>query len=177
MQQTDTTKHNPQLSNIESFDTSEPPDLSLIDLLLVVVRYKKMILYTTFGVALLTAGITLLMPNIYTATALILASEDDKGGMSVMMAQLGGLAGIAGGGALGGPTKSDLYVSMLKSETVKDPIIDRFKLLDVYNAKFRVDAYKALNTKVIIGVGKKDGIISIAVSDKVPKRAAEMANG
>ena len=44
-----------------------------------------------------------------------------------MMAQMGGLAAIAGGG-LGGPTKTDLYVTMLKSEAVKDPIIDRFKL-------------------------------------------------
>ena len=177
MQQTDTTNHSPQFSNIETYDTNGPPALSLIDLLLVIVRYKKMILYTTFGVALLTAGITMLMPNIYTATALILASEDDKGSMGAMMAQLGGLAGIAGGGTLGGPTKSDLYISMLKSETVRDPIIDRFKLLVVYNEKFRVDVYKEINKKVIINAGKKDGIISIAVSDKDPKRAAEMANG
>lgn len=153
-----------------------PPTVSLVDYLLVIVRNKKMILYTTFGAALLTAGITLLMPNIYTATTLILAAEDDKGGMSAMMAQLGGLAGIAGG-TLGGPSKTDLYVSMLKSETVRDPIIDRFKLLDVYKAKFRSDAYKALNTNALISAGKKDGIITIAVSDKDPKRAAEMANG
>jgi uncharacterized protein involved in exopolysaccharide biosynthesis len=176
MQQTDTTNLNPQSSNIEPVATPEPPPLSIVDYLLVIVRHKKMILYTTFGAALLTAVITLLMPNIYTATTLILASEDDKGGMSAMMAQLGGLAGIAGG-SIGGPTKTDLYVSMLKSETVRDPIIDRFKLLEVYKAKYRVDAYKALNTNAMISAGKKDGIITIAVSDKDPKRAADMANG
>jgi uncharacterized protein involved in exopolysaccharide biosynthesis len=93
-----------------------------------------------------------------------------------MMAQLGGLASIAGG-SIGGPTKMDLYVSMLRSETVRDPIIDRFKLLDVYKAKFRVDAYKMLNNKALISAGKKDGIITIALSDKDPKRAADMANG
>ncbi|MBK5275246.1 MAG: lipopolysaccharide biosynthesis protein [Desulfuromonadales bacterium] len=168
---------NHQSSRLESASNHAPPSVSLVDYLLVIVRHKKMILITTFGAALLTAGITLLMPNIYTATTLILATEDDKGGMSSMMAQLGGLAGIAGGGALGGPSKTDLYVSMLKSETVRDPIIDRFKLLDVYKVKFRVDAYKTLNTKALISAGKKDGIITISVSDKDPKRAADMANG
>lgn len=153
------------------------PSVSLIDMLLVIARQKRMILLTTFGAAILTALITLLMPNIYTATTLILATEDDKGGMSAMMAQLGGLASLAGGGALGGPTKTDLYVSMLKSEAVKDPIIDRFKLLNSYKAKYRVDAYKALDANAMISVGKKDGIISIAISDKDPKLAADMANG
>jgi tyrosine-protein kinase Etk/Wzc len=161
-------------------DSSSPVPVtltvSLIDLLLIVARQKKMILLTTLSAALLTALITLLMPNIYTATTLILASEDDKGGMSAMMAQLGGLASLAGGGAMGGPTKSDLYVSILKSETVKDPMIDRYKLLEVYKAKFRADAYKILDTKSMISTGKKDGIISIEVSDKDPKRAADMAN-
>lgn len=167
---------NPNSLNLESVATPEPPSVSIIDLLLVIVRHKKMILITTFGTALLTAGITLLMPNIYTATTLILATDEEKAGMSAMMAQLGGLAGLAGG-SLVGPTKTDLYVSMLKSETVRDPIIDRFKLLDVYKAKYRADAYNALNANAMISAGKNDGIISIAVSDKDPKRAAEMSNG
>lgn len=46
----------------------------------------------------------------------------------------------------------------------------------MYKAKFRVDAYKALDNKALVTAGKKDGIISISVSDKDPKRAAEMAN-
>jgi uncharacterized protein involved in exopolysaccharide biosynthesis len=166
---------NPRASNLDP----GPPAASLVDYLLVIARHKKMILYTTLGAALLTAGITLLMPNIYTATTLILATEDDKGAMSAMMAQLGGLgglAGIAGGSVLGGPSKTDLYVSILKSEAVKDPIIDRFKLLKVYKEKFRVDAYKALDKKAVVTAGKKDGIITITVSDKDPKRAADMAN-
>jgi tyrosine-protein kinase Etk/Wzc len=163
---------NPRSSNLDP----GPPQASLIDYLLVIARHQKMLLYATLGAALLTAGITLLMPNIYTATTLILATEEDKAGMGAMMAQLGGLASIATGGSLGGPTKTELYVSMLKSETVRDTIIDRFKLLDVYKAKFRADVYKDLNSKAMISAGKKDGIITIAVSDKDPQRAAEMAN-
>ncbi|MCM2356635.1 MAG: Wzz/FepE/Etk N-terminal domain-containing protein [Geobacteraceae bacterium] len=175
MQQDDNPNINSRSSNPEP-DVSLSTSVSLVDYLLVIVRHKRMILLTTFGAAFIMVIYTLLLPNIYTATAMIMAAEDDKAGMSAMMAQLGGLAGIAGG-SLGGPTKTDLYVSMLKSETVRDPIIDRFKLLDVYKAKFRSDVYAKLNSTAVINAGKKDGIISIAVSDKDPKRAAEMANG
>jgi len=116
-----------------------------------------MILLTTFGAAVLTAIITLLMPNIYTAKAMIIPIEEDKGGLgAALMAQLGGLAGMAGS-AIGAKTTGDLYVTMLKSETIKDPIIDRFKLMEVYKAKYRVEAYRALNKKALITLGKKVG--------------------
>lgn len=91
------------------------------------------------------------------------------------MAQLGGLASIAGG-SLGGKTTSDLYVTMLKSETIKDPIIDKFKLMDRYKAKIRTDVYNALNGASIISLGKKDGVITVSFTDKDPKFSAEMAN-
>jgi tyrosine-protein kinase Etk/Wzc len=153
-----------------------PPTVGLIDYLQVIVKRSRMIFLVTLAAAVASLVYSLLLPNIYTATTMILAMEEDKGGLSAMMAQMGGLAGISGVGALGGPTKTDLYISMLKSETVRDPIIDRFKLLEVYKEKFRVDAYRALDKKAVVTAGKKDGIISIAVSDKDPKRAADMAN-
>jgi uncharacterized protein involved in exopolysaccharide biosynthesis len=98
--------------------------------------------------------------------------------MSAMMAQLGGLATMAGGGGVPivGPTTTDLYVSMLKSEAIKDPIIDRFHLMEVYKNKYRSDTYKDLDNNTSFSAGRKDGIITITVDDKEPKRAAEMAN-
>ena len=153
-----------------------PAPPSLLDYLLVIAKHKKMILITTFGTAVITALITLMMPNIYTARAMIIPSDDDKGGIgAALMAQLGGLAGLSGG-AIGAKTTGDLYVTMLKSETVKDPIIDRFKLLELYDAKFRADVYRALDKNAVITLGKKDGVITIAVDDKDPKRAADLAN-
>jgi tyrosine-protein kinase Etk/Wzc len=166
-----------------NMDSAPPPDtdtdeISIVDLLLVIVRHKKMILLTTFGAAVITIIFVLLLPNIYTATTLILPAQEDKGMMSAIMGQMGGLAAIAGGAgvSIGGPTTTDLYVSMVKSEAVKDPIIDRFRLMEVYKEKYRTDAYKDLDKKVAVSAGKKDGIITIYVDDKDPKRAAEMAN-
>jgi len=169
MQQTDTKKT----------DSQPPHPLpGLFDYLLVIARYKKMIFFTTFGVAILAVLVTLLMPNIYTAKAMIVPSDDDKSGMGVLLSQLGGLVGMGGaaGGAITAKTTGNLYVTMLKSETIKDAIIDRFKLIDLYEAKYRADIYKTLDKIADISLGKKDGVITIMVDDKDPKRAADMAN-
>jgi uncharacterized protein involved in exopolysaccharide biosynthesis len=59
---------------------------------------------------------------------------------------------------------------------LSDRIVDHFKLMDVYGVKFRVDARKELASNVHIGLGKKDGLISVQVDDKSPQRAADVAN-
>lgn len=158
--------------------TCRPDDsdeINLLDLLLVLAKRWRMIILVPFAVAVLTAGITLLMPNIYTAKTMIIPSDDGSGSMSALMAQLGGLAGMAGG-SLGGKTTADLYVTMLKSETIKDPIIDQFKLMEKYEAKLRSSVYLALDGATAISLGKKDGVITISFSDKDPAFAASIAN-
>lgn len=159
--------------NINSQTSTSVP--GLIDYLEVLIRHKKMIFVTTFGAALFSIVISLLLPTFYTAKAMVLPSDDENGMMGAMMAQMGGLAAMAGG-ALGGSTKSDLYITMLGSETISDKIINRFKLMEVYNVDSKVDAYKTLGKYTEFNAGKKDGVISISVDDKDPKRAEAMAN-
>jgi uncharacterized protein involved in exopolysaccharide biosynthesis len=174
MTHTEENNLNTRTSNPEPAHDDE---INLFDLLLVLAKHWKMIVVVPFVAAVITAIVTLCMPNIYTAKTMILPGDDDSGGMmGAMMSQMGGLAGLAGVAGMGGATKADLYVTMLKSETIKDPIIDRFKLMEVYGAKFRASAYSALDGIAVIGTGKKDGVITISVDDKDPKRAAEMAN-
>ncbi len=136
----------PQASNLG------PASPGLLDYLTVVFNHRRMIFRITLAATIVTVIYTLFLPNIYTAKTLILPAQEDRGLMSAMMSQLGGLATLAGGvGApIGGPTTAELYVSMLKSEAVKDPIIDRFKLMDIYGKKYRTDAYGVLdrNTSV-----------------------------
>jgi len=66
-------------------------------------------------------------------------------------------------------------VAMLKSRSVQDALIDRFKLQERYNAEFKQDARKSLEGLVRINAGK-DGLIDIEVDDKDPQFAADMAN-
>jgi uncharacterized protein involved in exopolysaccharide biosynthesis len=87
----------------------------------------------------------------------------------------GALAAI-GGDLLGESKTAKLYAEMLRVESLRDPIIERFKLHDVYGKKYREDVYKAMDKKILI-TSVKEGIITISVDDKDPKRAADMANG
>lgn len=155
---------------------SSSEEINLLEVLLVLARQWKMMTLVPLIFATITAVSSLFMPNIYTAKAMILPGEDSSGGMmGAMMAQMGSLAGLASGLGAGG-TKADLYVTMLKSESLKDPIIDRFKLMELYEAEFRANARAALGEASSISIGKKDGVITIAVDNEDPKLAAAIAN-
>jgi capsule polysaccharide export protein KpsE/RkpR len=100
--------------------------------------------------------------------------QQQQSGAAAMLAGLGALGGLAG--AAGGlKSPADQYVAFLKSNSVQDALIDRFKLTDRYESKFRADTRIALTSSVLIASGK-DGLISIDVSDKEPVFAAQLAN-
>ena len=147
-------------------------EISLLVLLSVLVKRKKLVLGLPFVVAVVVSGITLTMPNIYTGTTKILPPQQNQSGASALVSQLGGLAALAGA-----VTKSstDIYVGMLKSRTVADNLIQKFGLIKVYDAEYPSMARKRLERETVILAGK-DGIVTIEVDDKDPKRAAELAN-
>ena len=149
-------------------------EINLLDLLLVLVRNKRLILGVCAATLVLTTVITLLIPNIYTATARILPPQQEKSSLGTLMGGMSDLAVLAGLSVGGG--SGDLYVGMLHSRTVADAIIDRFDLMSVYREKYRVHTYEELKEHAAIALGKKDGIITISVEDKDPQRAAAMAN-
>jgi uncharacterized protein involved in exopolysaccharide biosynthesis len=149
-------------------------EISLLDLLIVLARHKKLILGLPFAAAVLVAGITLLMPNIFTATTRILPPQQGQSTAAAMLGQLGALAGAAGS-SLGIKNPNDLYVGMLKSRTVADNLIARFKLTERYETEKQDDTRKSLSEVVNINAGK-DGIITITADDEDPKFAADLAN-
>lgn len=146
-------------------------EISLLDLAIVLAKFKKLILGLPVLVGALTVGVTLLMTPIFTATTAILPPQQSQ---STASAPLGGLAGIAGAAA-GIKNPSDLYVGMLKSRTVADAMIARFDLVNYYEAELTQDARKSLEDVSSFTAGK-DGIITISVDDKDPELAAKMAN-
>lgn len=118
-------------------------------------------------------GIALLIPPTFTARATIVSPQQQQNSAAAALASLGALAGL-GGGAIKSP--ADQYVSIMQSATVGNRVIDRFKLMDVYQAKYRADALKVLSTNTRVAAGKKDSLISLEVDDEDPTRAAQMAN-
>jgi len=147
----------------------------LIDLARIIAKRFRMICFVTLSAAVVSLIYSLTLSNIYTAKTLILPKPEDKGLKSALLGQLGGLENLVGG-AVEGSNAAELYVSMLKSEVLRDRIIDRFKLLEIFNKKYRAEVYRTLDKKVSVSASKKDGIVTLTVDDKDPKRAANIAN-
>ena len=154
--------------------SGEDDEISLLDLAIVLAKHKKLVLGLPFVAAVLAAGISFLMPNIYTGTTKILPPQQNQSGAAAMLAQLGGLGALAGGVA-GVKNPNDLYIGMLKSRTVADNLIQRFDLNTLYDQKYQSGTRKRLESVTTFTPGK-DGIIAIDVDDKDAKRAAELAN-
>lgn len=148
----------------------------LVDYFEVITRNRLIVFRITVLSALVSIVVSLLLPKIYYSTARILPPQQENGIFSLMLGQMGGGVANLASDILGSGSTSDLYASILKSEAIKDRVIDRFKLIEVYKKSYRLDTYKTLDETVSVDVGKKDGIISITVEDKDPKRAAAIAN-
>jgi uncharacterized protein involved in exopolysaccharide biosynthesis len=146
----------------------------LLDTLIVLAKRKKTLIGFPAAAALIAAGISLLMPNIYTATTRILPPQQSQSAAAAMLGQLGSLAGLAGS-SLGIKNPSDIYVAMLRSRTIADSLIHRFDLLRVYDRDTLTDARRALERATSVSTSK-EGVITVDVDDEDRKRAAELAN-
>lgn len=149
------------------------PEKNLLEIFLVIASHKKFIIIFSFVTAVAAVILSLLMPNIYSATSRVLPPQKEQGaGLSALLGQMGGMAGLAAGSLGGG---SDLYVGILKSRSVSDAVIKRLQLTKVYGVESVDDARNILDKAVRAQAGK-DGIINISVENKDPKMAAMIAN-
>lgn len=160
-------------------DTDKPQqetddEINLLDLLRVIVRRKLIIIYICLAAAIISVGYSLYLPNIYTATARVLPPQKDGGGsgISALLGQVGGLAGLAGG-SFGG--SADLYLGILKSRSVADSVIKKLDLQKKLKRKSLDETRQALSRMVKSQAGK-DGIITITVNHRKPEMAALLAN-
>ncbi len=148
--------------------------IDLFEVLAVFGQHLKLLIAGPLLAGLAALGITYLVAPTYTAVTTFLPPQQQQSTAASALAALGPLAGLAG--AAGIRTPADQYVALMQSATVSDRIIDQFKLMDVYQAKFRVDARKTLTGNARMMVGKKDGLITVEVDDESPQRAADIAN-
>jgi tyrosine-protein kinase Etk/Wzc len=150
-------------------------ELNVFDLLIVLAKHRRLVVGLPIVAVVLSIAIALMLPNVYTARTKILPPQQTQA-TSAVLAQLGSLAGLAGPSAAAAlKNPNDLYVGMLKSRTVADNLIRRFDLNRLYDKSYPSDTRRELAERTAIVAGK-DGIITIDVDDRDPKRAAEMAN-
>lgn len=155
-------------------DSLEETDISLLDLATTLGEEKKLIVVLPLVVGIVAIVVSLLLPPVFTARTTLLPPQGSGGGAAAALAQLGGLAGLAGIST--GGNNGDTIASMLKSRSAKDEIIDRFDLVQRYEAELRQDVYLELDSLVRVSSDKKSGLITLEVDDKDPAFAAQMAN-
>jgi tyrosine-protein kinase Etk/Wzc len=163
--------------------SADDDGIHLLDYLIVLTKYSRMIIYASLAVMLVTYLILLILPNKYTSTARLLPPQQNMTLSAQILSSLGadvtfgsGPGGGMAAGLLGLKSPSDLYVAMLNCDSLLDRIIARFNLMKVYKEKYSDDARKTLRKRSNITTANKNTIISIEVTDKDAKRAAEIAN-
>jgi len=149
--------------------------VDFLDFITVLVARWRLLVIAPIAVGALALGITSpsVIPPSFTARTSFLPPQQQQGIAATAMASLGALAGLAGGAV---KTASDQYVSLMQSVTVEDRILDRFDLIKLYKAKYRVDARRKLESNVHIAIGKKDGLITLEAVANSPTLAAAIAN-
>lgn len=149
-------------------------EVTLLDVLVVLAKHSRMIVQFTIGATILALAVSFVIPKKFTATTRILPPQQTQSSAIAMLAQLNPLA--AGlGKDLGLKNPSDLYISMLKSRTVEDNLINRFDLRKIYNYRTYFDTRSKLEDRSAISASK-DGVITVSVEDRDPNRSAELAN-
>lgn len=167
-------------------DTDE---INLLEYWGVLVKRKKLIgciVGVCFAASIVLAFI---LPKKYVSTTSIMPPQEDSSMASAMMGSLPGGLGSLAGGFLGMKSPADLWVGILSSQSVRDAIIERFKLKEFYGqgiipamkAKLFDSTISIEDTRKkldkAIEIAKSDSeIISISVEDADPEKAAQMAN-
>jgi tyrosine-protein kinase Etk/Wzc len=151
--------------------------VSLTDVLTWLGERKKLIGAVTGAVAVLACIVALLLPSVFTARTTFLApGSQQQSGSAAALAAIGSLGGLSPLGGLSAKTPDELYVALLKSDSVQRGLDQRFDL----KAHYEVETYEALRkvlpSYVRVSSDKKSGLIAVEVDDKDKNFAANLAN-
>jgi len=152
----------------------EDDEISLLDLLQVIVDNLRLLILGPLLAGLAALGISFLIQPTFTATTTFLPPQQQQSAAAAMLQSLGALGGIAGA-ASGLKNPADQYVAFIQSASVENALIDRFELQKRYAVERRDLTQNALEQRTKVSSGK-DGLIRVSVEDFEPKFAAELAN-
>jgi tyrosine-protein kinase Etk/Wzc len=153
-----------------------PALFSAMDALTWMGEGKKFIASATLLITLGSMAYALLKPNVFTArTSMLPPTSQQQSGSAAALAALGSLGALAGG-SLSGKAPDELYVSLLKSDTVWRALSTQFDLKTRYDVKNYESLKSTIPRYVRVSSDKKSGLISVEVDDEDGRFAANLAN-
>lgn len=139
-------------------------------------RRRQLLFRVTLAAAVLSAIVSLVLPPRYESTTRLLPAPPSNPTSEIsrmLRPEANALAGLTG---LNPGSGEGRFLALLHSRVIADRIIDRFGLMKLYGSRYRFQARMALARRTAILEDRKTGVISITVSDRDPKRAADLAN-
>ena len=139
--------------------------VSALDYIHFLVRWRYIIILNFIVICLLAIGASLIIPKTYRASATILPASDtgDIMGISSMISDMTSNLGGLGLSTLSG--EGATFVAILKSRSVKDSIIKKFNLKELYKTKTMVETRKILEKNLWISPDE-EGTITVATLTK-----------
>jgi len=165
-------------------------EISLIDLFAVLLKYKKLIIFTTFFAAVFIFSYSLIslklppeksyMPDVYRPKALMLINDSSSqgGGLAGKLASsgLGSFASLMGASVGGGQTYSRLAIFLSTTNSFLDSVVDEFNLVERYKIKnhLKTESRKALSKNLKTKFDDKTGVFEISFEDIDPEFAQKV---
>ena len=151
----------------------EPRDL--LDYLFVLVKWRRLLMAGTLAATIAGAGVSLLLPERWTARTSLLPPEEEAVGIGrSLLPGSGGLPlGLAG--LVGLPIPSERLLTLLESRRLLGLAVDRHDLIEVYGAPHREAAIEWLSEAVESELGD-DGSLVLRATARTPELAADLAN-
>jgi len=153
--------------------TNKTKDFTFLDLLELIVKKSRVFIITFFLTAIISVGISLLLPKWYLAMTTILPPQQDITGLGLSSLALN--VPLGGFGMFGESEEALLCIAILNSRSVMEVVAKKFDLMSVYKTKNMERTLESLAFKTDVEV-QKEGTISIGVLDSDPQRSADMAN-
>ena len=145
-------------------------EIDLKELFMVLWSGKWLISAVTGLAAAISVVVALSLPNIYTASALLAPAESSGGGLSGLMKQYGGLAGLAGVSlsSAGDGSRTQLGIELMKSRAFIGDFVTRREILPELMA---VQAWDAGSGKIVFDPNDYESATNTWVRDvDLPKQ-------
>lgn len=164
-------------------------EISLLDLLAVMLKYKKLIIGVTIAGALLSVIISIIsiilppeksfLPNQYAPQAQMLINDDSSSGSSALssLSSVASLAGISLGSG-SGVSNSALATYLVNSNTIQDAVINKFNFIEAWKITKSplFNSRKMLKEKLSCNYDTDSCIFTISFLDIDPKLGQEVVN-
>src|SRR5215472_5766675 len=158
-------------------DSDGDGSVDLVEVLRTLWAEWRVVAKVTVAVTILSVITAFVLPVRYASTASFIPPNNSSAGGSMAATLAGQLSILGGSDLLGGAKASgDLYAGILASRSVTSEIVQRFNLMHVYGVSKESKAEKKLAGNTSIKVDSKSNIVTVAVTDKSPAQARDIAN-